>query len=77
MPYNRIIFLKVPFIRPLTLMAIFRALKDKRRVLVWGKGITSELEGIYHEKGCGLMRAFVTGKGSVEVLVGKVNGERG
>jgi len=35
------------------------------------------LEGRFHEKGCGLMRAFVAGKGSVEVLGSKVNGESG
>ena len=37
----------------------------------------SELEGRFHEKGCGLMRAFVAGKDSVEVLGRKVNGECG
>ena len=37
----------------------------------------SELEGRFHKKGSGLMRAFVAGKGSVEVLGSKVNGERG
>ena len=34
-----------------------------------------EWGGRFHEKGCGLMRAFVAGKGSVAVLGGKVNGE--
>ena len=29
------------------------------------------------KKGCGLMRAFVPGKGCVEVWGSKVNGERG
>ena len=36
-----------------------------------------ELEGRFHKKGSGLMSAFVAGKGSVEVLGSKVNGERG
>ena len=36
--YDQIIFLKVPFRGLLTLMVIFRALKDKRRVLVLRKG---------------------------------------
>ena len=36
--YDRIFFLKVPFRGLLTLMVIFRALKDKRRVLVLRKG---------------------------------------
>jgi len=31
----------------------------------------------FPEKGCGLMRAFVAGKDSVEVLGSKVNGELG
>ena len=35
--YDRIFFLKVPFRGLLTLMVIFRALKDKRRVLVLRK----------------------------------------
>ena len=56
--YDRIFFLKVPFRGLLTLIVIFHALKDKRRVLVWGNGITSELGGRLHEKECGLMRAF-------------------
>ena len=58
MAYDRIFFLKVPFRGLLTLKVIFCALKDKIRVLILSKGITSELEGILHEKGCGLMRAF-------------------
>ena len=37
-PYDWIFFLKVPFRGLLTLMVIFRALKDKRRVLVLRKG---------------------------------------
>ena len=36
--YDRIFFLKVPFRSLLTLIVIFRALKDKRRVLVLRKG---------------------------------------
>ena len=36
--YDRIFFLEVPFRSLLTLMVIFRALKDKRRVLVLRKG---------------------------------------
>ena len=36
--YDRIFFLKVPFRVPLTLMDIFRALKDKRRVSALMKG---------------------------------------
>ena len=36
--YDRIFFLKVPFTGLLTLMDIFRALKDKRRVLDLMKG---------------------------------------
>ena len=35
------------------------------------------MEGRFHEKECGLLRAFVAGKGSVEVLGSKVNGEHG
>ena len=58
MAYDRIFFFKVPFRGLLTLKVIFRALKDKIRVLILRKGITSELEGRLHEKGCGLMRAF-------------------
>ena len=58
MSYDRIFFLKVPFRGLLTLKVIFRALKDKIRVLILRKCITSELEGRLHEKGCGLMRAF-------------------
>ena len=77
MAYDRIFFLKVPFRGLLTLKVIFHALKDKIRVLILRKDITSELGGRLHEKGCGLMRAFVAGKGSVEVLGSKVNGERG
>ena len=56
--YDRIFFLKVPFRSLLTLKVIFRALKDKIRVLILRKCITYELEGRLHEKGCGLMRAF-------------------
>ena len=37
----------------------------------------SDLEGRFHEKGCGLMRVFMAGKGSVEVLGSQVNGARG
>ena len=58
MAYDRIFFLKVPFRGLLTLKVIFHALKDKIRVLILRKGITSELGGRLHEKGCGLMRAF-------------------
>ena len=38
MAYDRIFFLKVPFRGLLNLLVIFRALKDKRRVLVLRKG---------------------------------------
>ena len=51
--------------------------KTREGYWFWGKGITSELEGRFHETGCGLMRAFVAGKGSVEVLGCKINGEHG
>ena len=37
----------------------------------------SDLEGRFHEKGCGLMRVFMAGKGSVEVLGSQVNGACG
>ena len=58
MSYDRIFCLNVPFIGLLTVMVIFRALKDKIRVLILKKGIASELGGRLHENGCGLMRAF-------------------
>ena len=58
MAYDRIFFLKVPFRGLLTLKVIFLDMKDKIRVLILRKGITSEFEGRLHEKGCGLMRAF-------------------
>ena len=51
--------------------------KTREGYQFWGKSITSELERRFHEKGCGLMRAFVSGKGSVEVLGTKVKGECG
>ena len=56
--YDQIFFLKVPFRGLLTLKVIFHALKDKIRVLILRKDITSELGGRLHEKKCGLMRAF-------------------
>ena len=57
MAYDRIFFLKLPYRGLLTLKVILHALKDKIRVLILRKGITSELGGRLHEKGCGLMRA--------------------
>ena len=51
--------------------------KTREGYQFWEKGITSELERRFHEKGCGLMRAFVSGKGSGEVLGTKVKGECG
>ena len=39
--YDRIFFLKVPFRGLLTLMVIFRALKDERRALVLRKEDTN------------------------------------
>ena len=51
--------------------------KTREGYQLWWKGIKLEFEGRFHEKGCRLMRAFVTGKGSVEVLGSKANGESG
>ena len=49
--------------------------KTREWYYIWGKGKISYLERRFHAKGCGLMRVFVAGKGSVEVLGSKVNGE--
>ena len=75
MAYDRIFFLKLPYRGLLTLKVILHALKDKIRVLILRKGITSELGGRLHEKGCGLMRAFGR-QGQCTVFGQKVNGER-
>ena len=77
MTYNRIFFLKVPFRSLLTLIVIFRALKDKRRVLVLRKGHNIWVGKKISWKGMWAIRAFVSGKGSVEVLGTKVKGECG
>ena len=57
-------------------MVIFRALKDKRMVLVLRKGYNTWIGGEISWKGMWAMRAFVAGKGSVQFLGSKVNGER-
>ena len=45
--------------------------KTREGYYIWENGITSELERRFHEKGCGLMRAFVAGKGNVKDLGSK------
>ena len=75
--YDRIFFLKVPFRVPLTLMVIYRALKDKRRVLVLRKGYNIWVGREISWKGIWADKGFCGRQGQCRGLGQKINGEHG